>query len=61
MVFNILELIFLKTGIDKIKENRKRELKNMKAACYYGCLLVRPVFITKFDDSEQPVSMEKNC
>ena len=58
VVFNILEL-FLKTGIDKIKENRKRELKNMKAACYYGCLLVRPAFITKFDDSEQPVSMEK--
>lgn len=57
-VFNILEL-FLKTGINKITENRKHELTGLKAACYYGCLLVRPAEITKFDDAEQPSSMEK--
>lgn len=57
-VFNILEL-FLKTGLNKITENRKRELTGLKAACYYGCLLVRPAEITKFDDAEQPSSMEK--
>ncbi len=57
-VFNILEL-FLKIGINKIPENRKRELSDLKVACYYGCLLVRPAAITKFDDAEQPVSMEK--
>ena len=57
-VINILEL-FLKIGINKIIENRKRELSELKVACYYGCLLVRPAAITKFDDAEQPVSMEK--
>ena len=57
-VFNILEL-FLKIGINKISENRKRELSDLKVACYYGCLLVRPASITKFDDAEQPVSMER--
>jgi heterodisulfide reductase subunit B len=57
-VFNILEL-FLKIGIDKIAENRLRSLSDLKIACYYGCLLVRPAAITKFDDAEQPVSMEK--
>lgn len=57
-IFNILEL-FLKIGINKISENRKRELSDLKVACYYGCLLVRPAAITKFDDAEQPVSMEK--
>ena len=57
-VFNILEL-FQKMGINKITENRKRELSDLKVACYYGCLLVRPAAITKFDDAEQPTSMEK--
>ena len=56
--FNVLEL-FLKIGIDRISENRKRELSDLKVACYYGCLLVRPAAITKFDDAEDPSSMEK--
>jgi heterodisulfide reductase subunit B2 len=55
---NIIELFDL-IGTDKIVENRKRELKGIKAACYYGCLLVRPFDITHFDDAEQPSSMEK--
>lgn len=57
-VFNVLEL-FLKIGINKITENRKLELSDLKVACYYGCLLVRPASITKFDDAEQPTSMER--
>ncbi|HAY32848.1 MAG TPA: CoB--CoM heterodisulfide reductase iron-sulfur subunit B family protein [Ignavibacteria bacterium] len=57
-IINILEL-FLKSGLNKITEKRKRELSGVKAACYYGCLLVRPAAITKFDDAEQPESMEK--
>jgi len=56
-VMNLIEL-FMKIGTEKITENRKRELKNLKVACYYGCLLVRPAEITKFDDAEQPTSME---
>ncbi len=57
-VMNLIEL-FMKIGTEKISENRKLELKNLKVACYYGCLLVRPAEITKFDDAEQPTSMEK--
>ncbi len=30
----------------------------MKAACYYGCLLIRPPKITEFDDPEQPKSLD---
>ncbi|MBK6507413.1 MAG: hypothetical protein IPG02_17635 [Ignavibacteria bacterium] len=37
----------------------KRELSNLNVACYYGCLLVRPADITKFDDAEEPTSMER--
>ncbi len=57
-VMNVLEL-FMKIGLEKIIENRKHELSDLNVACYYGCLLVRPAEITKFDDAEQPVSMEK--
>ena len=57
-IINIIEL-FQKIGKDKIIEKREIELKGIKAACYYGCLLVRPFEITGFDDSEQPHSMEE--
>lgn len=56
-IFNIVNF-FEKIGIEKIAEKKKNDLKNLKAACYYGCLLVRPGGINS-DDSEQPESMEE--
>lgn len=56
-IMNLIEL-FHKAGKDAITDNKKEELKDLKVACYYGCLLVRPADITHFDDAEQPVSME---
>lgn len=57
-VINIIQ-VFQKIGIDKIVAKKVRNLKNLKAACYYGCLLVRPHKITNFDDPENPSSMEE--
>ena len=57
-IFNIVQL-FERIGKEKIVEKKKKDLKGIKAACYYGCLLVRPFEITHFDDAEQPSSMEK--
>jgi heterodisulfide reductase subunit B len=31
----------------------------LKAAAYYGCLITRPHKITRFDDPEQPSSMDR--
>jgi heterodisulfide reductase subunit B2 len=56
-IYNIVNF-FQKIGKDKIAEKKKIDLKNFKAACYYGCLLVRPNGINS-DDSEQPNSMEE--
>ena len=56
-VINIIQL-FQKIGKEKIIEKRKIDLKNLKVACYYGCLLVRPVSFNSYDDAEQPTSME---
>jgi heterodisulfide reductase subunit B len=57
-VFNLIQL-FQKIGLDKIKEAKKTDLSNLKCACYYGCLLVRPFDILNFDDEENPDSMEQ--
>jgi len=57
-IINIIQL-FQKIGKEKISENIKNDLSILKAACYYGCLLVRPHDITHFDDAEEPVSMEE--
>ena len=57
-IINIIEL-FERIGKEKITEKKQHDLKGINAACYYGCLLVRPFDITHFDDAEQPASMEK--
>lgn len=57
-VINIVQA-FNKAGVDVIAALKKYDMSAYKAACYYGCLLVRPSAITNFDDAEQPSSMEE--
>lgn len=56
---SVLEWLDGKVGPDKIKAMVKNPLRGMKAACYYGCLLVRPVEQSGFDDPEDPQSMDR--
>jgi heterodisulfide reductase subunit B len=56
-VLNLIQ-VFENAGLDPLKKAVKAQLKHLKAACYYGCLLVRPPAVTNFDDAEQPRSME---
>lgn len=56
---SILEWLVKDIGIDRIKEKVTKPLKGMKAACYYGCLLVRPAEYTGFDDNEEPQTMDQ--
>lgn len=58
-IANMLEFLLNIAGKDKIKSLVKRPLSAVKVASYYGCLLVRPPKIMKFDDSENPVSMDE--
>lgn len=55
---SVLDLLANKVGIDNIRKRVTNPLKGMKAACYYGCLLVRPVELTGFDDPEDPQTMD---
>jgi heterodisulfide reductase subunit B len=47
-------------GLDAehLKAQVTQPLSGLKAACYYGCLLVRPPAVTGFDDPEDPRSMD---
>lgn len=55
-ILNIIQFIDLYIA-DKLEERVVRPF-NYKAACYYGCLLVRPHSVLKFDRVEDPQSMD---
>lgn len=58
-VRHFIEVLLEDIGIDKINKAVKHPLKGLKVACYYGCLLVRPPKVVKFDDPENPTSLDK--
>ena len=57
-VSNYLEII-KKYSMDEIAEKKKKKPEGLKVASYYGCLLVRPPKILKFDDPENPKTMDE--
>lgn len=58
-VRNILTILYEDIGIDNIKRDVKRKLKNFKTAAHYGCHIIRPDTIPRPDDSEQPTKMQE--
>ena len=58
-VRHLVEVLLEDVGLAAISRSRKNSLNGLKVACYYGCLLVRPPGILKFDDPENPMSMDK--
>ncbi|MDO8684419.1 MAG: CoB--CoM heterodisulfide reductase iron-sulfur subunit B family protein [Armatimonadota bacterium] len=52
------EIIAVPEIAEAIAEKIKKPLSSLKAACYYGCLLVRPPKIMEFDDAEDPRSLD---
>jgi heterodisulfide reductase subunit B len=58
-VRHFLEVLLDDVGLKAVSRAVKKPLKNLKVACYYGCLLVRPPKILKFDDPENPTSLDR--
>ncbi len=56
-IINLIQ-VFQRIGLAKIAEMAVKQLDAFKPACYYGCLLTRPPKELRFDDFEQPSSME---
>lgn len=57
-ILHVLEVFDKFIGFENIRVKIVRPLKNMKVVCYYGCLLVRPHPIMKFDDPENPMILD---
>lgn len=57
-VMNLIQ-VFQQVGYDNIVLRANGKLDQFKPACYYGCLLTRPPKTLKFDDPEDPTSMEE--
>ena len=56
-VYNILDFLVNKVGVDKIKEKVVTPLSGYKIAPYYGCQIVNPY--ATGDDSNDPQNIEK--
>lgn len=57
-VRHLLDIIVNDVGLETVSKNAIKPLKGLKVAPYYGCLLVRPAEIARFDDPENPQSLD---
>jgi len=55
---HLLDVMVNDVGMDALSQKFKRSLKGIKAVPYYGCLLVRPSEVSKFDNPENPTSLD---
>ncbi|UCG68281.1 MAG: CoB--CoM heterodisulfide reductase iron-sulfur subunit B family protein [Thermoplasmata archaeon] len=53
-VLHFLEIIRDEIGFERLKKKVKKNLKDLKVAPYYGCQILRPASVLKFDDPENP-------
>jgi heterodisulfide reductase subunit B len=58
-VRHFVEVLIEDVGLAKLRNSFKQSLNGLKVACYYGCFLVRPHEVTQFDDTENPVSLDR--
>jgi len=57
-VASVLQALVEDVTIDTIAGRIKKPLKGLKLVAYYGCLMTRPGNSMKFDDEENPVSID---
>ncbi len=58
-VRHFIEVLLEDIGPNKLRKSFKTSLHGLKVACYYGCLLVRPPEVMRFDDPEDPSSLDR--
>jgi len=58
-VYNLLELLIEKVGLEAIARVVKVDLSELRVVPYYGCLLARPAELVAETDSEQPMMMDQ--
>jgi heterodisulfide reductase subunit B len=54
-VRSLLDVLANQVGLDELRSHVKKPLSGLKVVPYYGCLLLRPAEVTRFEDPENPV------
>ena len=58
-VKHLLEIIRDDVGLGEVTKRVRAPLTGLRVACYYGCLLVRPPDVMRFDDPENPMLLDR--
>jgi heterodisulfide reductase subunit B len=56
---HLMHVVMDDIGLDEIKTRVIKPLSGLRIAPYYGCLIVRPGFLEKFDNTEFPTSLDR--
>lgn len=57
-VRNPIDIIFSEIGVETLGSKVKRPLRGLKPVSYYGCLLLRPPEICRYENYENPVQLD---
>jgi heterodisulfide reductase subunit B len=55
---HLLDVMVNDVGTEVLSKKFVRSLHGIRAVAYYGCLLVRPSEVSKFDNPENPMSLD---
>jgi heterodisulfide reductase subunit B len=58
-VKHLLEILRDDVGMAAITDRVAKPLSGLRVAAYYGCLLLRPPAVMRFDDAENPTLLDK--
>lgn len=58
-VSTLIQTILNHIGTDSIRTKIKKPLKDLRAVCYYGCLLTRPPDVTGASHPENPTDLDQ--
>jgi heterodisulfide reductase subunit B len=58
-VLSLLGFLRYSLGLEPIRARVRKPLNGLKVLPYYGCYLVKPSAVTRYDDPENPVSMDE--
>ncbi len=58
-ILHYLEVLKKEIGFPQLKQKVKKPLAGLRAASYYGCMLLRPFEEMEFDDKERPTLFEE--
>jgi len=57
-VLDIMQLLRDRVGFAAVREEVRKPLTDLKVACYYGCMVLRPPAEVSYDDPDHPRSLD---